>query len=400
MRRSPPITSIKIDKISPYQLKKLKNIIQNRHPFPLLIYNVPYCLFPKVPHWIVAEYDDGDKTEQCQRCAWNLLCPGFPFDRVRSTTPTPIEDKPNEVVIEICGKCQLSCEFCRFSNSSTVIIETSQIFSIIDEAHMMGVSTIRLTGGEPLLHPEIDIIVGYIEEKGMNCIVNTNGLSRRIVELAKRHNNLQNVLVSIQYKDLFNKKLIIQKLNNLALLKAHTAIVRIGTVIPQRVNYRQFVFRMAKVIYKLPVFLWELYRPFSPECRPITIDRQGWESITKGITELKKRGFPHKLGIANSVPFCYMDELSKLLLGNFTDDGHTRIVFSAQYEEFIPSYFSNLLLGKSLMKAWDNPVLRARRNLGCLPKQCDSCTLRNICRGGSYSMWPQEDPMIPKNTSF
>ena len=399
MRRSLPITSIEIDKISPRQRRKLENVINNRYPFPLLIYNVPYCLFPKVPQWIVAEYDDGYKTKQCQRCSWNSLCPGFPFDRLKSILPSPIEDKPNEVVIEVCGTCQLSCDFCRFSHSST-IIETPRILSIIDEAHKMGVSTIRLTGGEPLLHPEIDIILTYIEEKGMNCIVNTNGLSRRIAELAERHSNLQNVLISLQYKDLFNKKVIVQKLNNLASLKAYTAIVRIGTVIPPQVNYQQFIRRMAKVIHKLPVFLWELYRPFSPECRPITINRQGWESITKGLSELKKEGFSHKVGIANSVPFCYMDELSKFLLGNFTDDGHTRIVFSAQHEEFIPSYFSNLTLGKSLSEAWNNPLLRARRTLRCLPRQCDSCALKNICRGGSYSIWPQQDPMIPKNISF
>lgn len=78
--------------------------------------------------------------------------------------------------IEITNKCNLACVHC-FNNSGDPYpdeLTTKEILSLIDTLSCMGVYHITITGGEPLLHPDIFEIVEHAREKPMSVDIFTN----------------------------------------------------------------------------------------------------------------------------------------------------------------------------------------------------------------------------------
>jgi SynChlorMet cassette radical SAM/SPASM protein ScmF len=48
---------------------------------------------------------------------------------------------------------------------------------IVDQALELGLITAKLTGGEPLIHPEIEKVISYVHEKGLRLNIETNGVA-------------------------------------------------------------------------------------------------------------------------------------------------------------------------------------------------------------------------------
>jgi SynChlorMet cassette radical SAM/SPASM protein ScmF len=48
--------------------------------------------------------------------------------------------------------------------------------SIVEQARPLGLSGVKLTGGEPLLHPQIDEILAFVRSEGLGLTVETNGV--------------------------------------------------------------------------------------------------------------------------------------------------------------------------------------------------------------------------------
>ncbi len=81
-------------------------------------------------------------------------------------------------------RCNLACAYCNeFDNhSSPVPLDT--MLERIDHLARLGTTTIELSGGEPLLHPELDTIIRRIRWHGVLAGLITNGylLSQRRIE--------------------------------------------------------------------------------------------------------------------------------------------------------------------------------------------------------------------------
>ena len=79
--------------------------------------------------------------------------------------------------IEITNKCNLSCLHC-FNNSGEPLsdeLTTEEICSLIDVLSSMGVHRLTLTGGEPLVHPDLFEIVEHARKAPMTVTIFTNG---------------------------------------------------------------------------------------------------------------------------------------------------------------------------------------------------------------------------------
>ncbi len=76
--------------------------------------------------------------------------------------------------------CNLACEHCFIScspvNHTFELMDTEQIFQILEEAKLAGVKEFYFTGGEPFIHPKITDIIAKTLEIGPVTIL-TNGLS-------------------------------------------------------------------------------------------------------------------------------------------------------------------------------------------------------------------------------
>lgn len=74
-----------------------------------------------------------------------------------------------DVSIEIIQKCLNECIHCSScsSNGCTAMLPTDTIKNIVDGLSLLGAERICLSGGEPILHPDITEIVKYIVTKNI-----------------------------------------------------------------------------------------------------------------------------------------------------------------------------------------------------------------------------------------
>jgi 7,8-dihydro-6-hydroxymethylpterin dimethyltransferase len=87
-------------------------------------------------------------------------------------------DRLGELWFHVTNKCNMSCAHCLFSSSSSEKSELSatRILSYADEAYREGCRLFVLTGGEPLVHPEIEKIVScLLSMKDAHVVMLTNG---------------------------------------------------------------------------------------------------------------------------------------------------------------------------------------------------------------------------------
>jgi MoaA/NifB/PqqE/SkfB family radical SAM enzyme len=83
-------------------------------------------------------------------------------------------------------RCNLSCTYCNEFDDYSKPVPTPEILSRVDRLAFLGTGIVTLSGGEPLLHPELDDIIRRIRRHGMIATLITNGylLSRdRIKQL-------------------------------------------------------------------------------------------------------------------------------------------------------------------------------------------------------------------------
>ncbi|NIQ37117.1 MAG: SynChlorMet cassette radical SAM/SPASM protein ScmF [Proteobacteria bacterium] len=87
----------------------------------------------------------------------------------------------NQIYFYLTEGCNLRCRHCWISpkyqseGSSYPTLDLNLFRSIIDQAKPLGLSGVKLTGGEPLLHPEIQSILEFVQREGFDLTVETNG---------------------------------------------------------------------------------------------------------------------------------------------------------------------------------------------------------------------------------
>lgn len=95
-------------------------------------------------------------------------------------------------------RCNLACTYCNEFDDHSAPVPTPDLFQRIDKLAALGTGIVTLSGGEPMLHPDVDVIIRRIRERGMIATLITNGylLSRdRIRRL--NHAGLDHLQISI-----------------------------------------------------------------------------------------------------------------------------------------------------------------------------------------------------------
>ncbi|QIB28009.1 radical SAM/SPASM domain-containing protein [Caloranaerobacter azorensis] len=107
---------------------------------------------------------------------------------------------PIYISMQILDICNLKCKHC-YNDShegNTALVSFSEAKYIIDQLDKMGVFMIGLTGGEPLLHPELFEIIKYANDKRILVNMNTNGtLLTSEVALKLKKSGLNSLKISI-----------------------------------------------------------------------------------------------------------------------------------------------------------------------------------------------------------
>jgi len=108
----------------------------------------------------------------------------------------------NQIYFYLTEGCNLACRHCwiapkfQLGGQEYPSLDFELFKSIIDEARPLGLSGVKLTGGEPLLHPRIADILEFIRTSGLNLVMETNGILCT-AEMAKRIRGCKNPFVSV-----------------------------------------------------------------------------------------------------------------------------------------------------------------------------------------------------------
>ena len=72
-------------------------------------------------------------------------------------------------------RCNLACTYCNEFDDFSKPVPLEEMFRRIDRLGAMGTSIITISGGEPLLHPDLDAIIARIRKNGILAGLITNG---------------------------------------------------------------------------------------------------------------------------------------------------------------------------------------------------------------------------------
>jgi MoaA/NifB/PqqE/SkfB family radical SAM enzyme len=72
-------------------------------------------------------------------------------------------------------RCNLACAYCNEYDGHSPPVPSSQVRRRIDRLAALGTGIITLSGGEPLLHPDLDEIISHIRRHGLIASLITNG---------------------------------------------------------------------------------------------------------------------------------------------------------------------------------------------------------------------------------
>ncbi len=112
---------------------------------------------------------------------------------------------PRSVRLSVTDRCDFACTYCRPSRSDGYTdgrLMTSAWRTMFEALHQAGVRRVRLTGGEPLVHPEIVSIVKHLSTIGFEDVALTTNASQ-LARLAKplRDAGLHRLNISIDTLD-------------------------------------------------------------------------------------------------------------------------------------------------------------------------------------------------------
>ena len=72
-------------------------------------------------------------------------------------------------------RCNIDCGYCNEYDKVSKPVPTGAMLERIDHLARLGSSVVSFSGGEPLLHPDLDTLIGRIRERGMMAGLITNG---------------------------------------------------------------------------------------------------------------------------------------------------------------------------------------------------------------------------------
>jgi MoaA/NifB/PqqE/SkfB family radical SAM enzyme len=72
-------------------------------------------------------------------------------------------------------RCNLACTYCNEFDDFSKPVEIAEMFRRIDRLAEMGTAVITISGGEPLLHPELDQVIARMRGHGILTGIITNG---------------------------------------------------------------------------------------------------------------------------------------------------------------------------------------------------------------------------------
>ena len=132
-------------------------------------------------------------------------------------------------------RCNLSCAYCNEYDDTSKPVPLETMFQRLDRLADLGTTIITISGGEPLLHPELDNIIKHVRQRGMIAGMITNGYLLTVDRIRRLNRaGLEHLQISIDnvMPDEVSKKSLKTLDKKLMLLSEHAEFhVNINSVV-------------------------------------------------------------------------------------------------------------------------------------------------------------------------
>jgi MoaA/NifB/PqqE/SkfB family radical SAM enzyme len=148
-----------------------------------------------------------------------------------------ILDTAHPLLVQIIPirRCNIDCGYCNEYDKVSPPVATDVMKRRIDKLKELGTSVVAFSGGEPMLHPDLDDLIRYIRQHGMMAGLITNGyflVPRRIEELNEAGLDFLQISIDNIEPDEVSKKSLRVLDKKLQHLKEHAAFdVNINSVL-------------------------------------------------------------------------------------------------------------------------------------------------------------------------
>ncbi|MEE9323399.1 MAG: radical SAM protein [Candidatus Aenigmarchaeota archaeon] len=286
----------------------------------------------------------------------------------------------NEVELELTTACNLRCIHCYADggNPKKNELNTVEILSFVEHLSEIGVNKLVLTGGEPLLKKDILKIAEFSSDCGLNISVNTNGflLNEKIASFLSSL-NVREIQISLDGARPETHDLIRGREGSFkgAMNAIETCLekglpVRIATVlVRQNMNEIEEIAMLCNDL-GIKNFSVDLFIPAGrAEGNRISVSLDKYVKLMErlrgignissnpGIHPICGVGF-NKISVLSNGDIVPCVAMRSLVAGNIRKDGLVKT-------------FSSSPIFKEMGRANINEI-----------KECKSCKVRNICRGG------------------
>ncbi len=292
--------------------------------------------------------------------------------------------KPLEIKIQLTEKCNFDCGFCfnkqGYQKAGEMASSTAK--KAIEKTAEEGIEAIRLTGGEPLLHPNLVKLLALARRKGLYTMLNTNASMVNEKNAKEIAENSDNILISMHSLEP-NKS----TLKAIKLFSKHGSFLRAATILTKENIENLEKFHSA--VSKTPFSQWVLLRqiPNALNKKPVTAEEMA-KAVEKINSFNKGRAKKDRFLIENALPFCCHKPklVEKACLGGMHEDGHSSL-FASPSGKIKPSYFFDIPLGtvekSAFLEAWESDFMKRMNSLEFIPETCHECKHVLKCMAGS-----------------
>ena len=316
-------------------------------------------------------------------------------------------EEPLLAHVSITDKCNLNCQYCYANDGSHMKdMGLSEFKYILDKLDKAGILSIILTGGEPLLHPNINEILDYSIRKKITVLLLTNlsMIDTLDLELLKTpYFAFQISLNGVWDNERQNNKELMKTVNNYMKIKELKIPIIVTIVIDNvKINLESLFkflenYEITSVRFGLLINLGR-----NKQTEGINNYIKYVQEATYKIAEYKKQ-HPNLFFTVQTEYVEYMDPyiarravlceagISELFVDKNGD------VFPCPLFKSFKDFFCGNILNDSVSEIWNSHVMDKMRKISLEQMGCNSCNNRCgvWCRGLVYSYENSLDKKSP-----
>jgi radical SAM protein with 4Fe4S-binding SPASM domain len=294
---------------------------------------------------------------------------------------------PTTYTLELTSHCNNACVGCGNVFARDLGEMPLEQWTALLDMLQPHVVNIRVTGGEPTLHPQFSQIILAIDRLAVPFVLFTNGVWRnrqKIIRVLLDCRNLDGVLISLHGKDNASHRQFVGQDSFEETVKSIREATRAGLLVNTNTVLTCANFRDVEVIAQLSLGLGASFVAFSRYYgAPIPITALSEAELLEAVESvhtLKAQGLPVRFN--NNVPACFSGHPSKSCPAGIT---HCTVdpLGNVRPCNHVPVTFGNLF-ECSIEELWRSEKARWWR--GLIPQACYQCAEFDSCRGGCKAM--------------